>query len=227
MNRDYKVNPRDRASIARIAMELWNLADKRGGNHFNICDFVKNIIAPRVPNGLQISLCSYNDLPEKACVVFGSTKTTLYIVDAIWNDAGLGRPHARRIVAHEIGHLVLHGDEYAAIQQQEIAFSEGRLAPYKYIQPDDSCECQANTFADLFLTPDHIARKALSAETLAFSCLITDELAARRMDEAKSARRILFPSYEGDMCTECSNFTLVRNGTCMKCDTCGSTTGCQ
>jgi ribonucleoside-diphosphate reductase alpha chain len=33
--------------------------------------------------------------------------------------------------------------------------------------------------------------------------------------------------YEGDSCGECGNFTLVRNGTCMKCDTCGSTTGCS
>ncbi|TAK49967.1 MAG: vitamin B12-dependent ribonucleotide reductase [Xanthobacteraceae bacterium] len=33
--------------------------------------------------------------------------------------------------------------------------------------------------------------------------------------------------YEGEACPECLNFTLVRNGTCMKCDTCGSTTGCS
>jgi ribonucleoside-diphosphate reductase alpha chain len=33
--------------------------------------------------------------------------------------------------------------------------------------------------------------------------------------------------YEGDPCSECQNYTLVRNGTCMKCDTCGSTTGCS
>jgi ribonucleoside-diphosphate reductase alpha chain len=33
--------------------------------------------------------------------------------------------------------------------------------------------------------------------------------------------------YEGDACTECGMFTLVRNGTCMKCDTCGSTSGCS
>jgi hypothetical protein len=35
------------------------------------------------------------------------------------------------------------------------------------------------------------------------------------------------PGYEGEMCSECGNFTLVRNGTCMKCDTCGSTSGCS
>ncbi|WP_029355483.1 vitamin B12-dependent ribonucleotide reductase [Bosea sp. 117] len=33
--------------------------------------------------------------------------------------------------------------------------------------------------------------------------------------------------YEGEACPECQNFTLVRNGTCLKCETCGSTTGCS
>ncbi len=33
--------------------------------------------------------------------------------------------------------------------------------------------------------------------------------------------------YEGDSCGECGNFTLLRNGTCMKCDTCGGTSGCS
>ena len=33
--------------------------------------------------------------------------------------------------------------------------------------------------------------------------------------------------YEGEDCRECGNFTLVRNGTCLKCDTCGSTSGCS
>jgi len=33
--------------------------------------------------------------------------------------------------------------------------------------------------------------------------------------------------YIGEACPECANFTLVRNGTCMKCDTCGATTGCS
>jgi len=33
--------------------------------------------------------------------------------------------------------------------------------------------------------------------------------------------------YEGDPCSTCGSFTLVRNGTCMKCHTCGSTTGCS
>ena len=33
--------------------------------------------------------------------------------------------------------------------------------------------------------------------------------------------------YEGDACGDCGQFTMVRNGTCLKCITCGTTTGCS
>ena len=45
-----------------------------------------------------------------------------------------------------------------------------------------------------------------------------------RMNQIKNARMM---GYEGDSCPECGSFTLVRNGTCLKCDTCGATTGCS
>ncbi|GJL60887.1 MAG: vitamin B12-dependent ribonucleotide reductase [Nitrospirales bacterium] len=42
--------------------------------------------------------------------------------------------------------------------------------------------------------------------------------------EVQEARQ---KGYEGDPCPECKQFTMVRNGTCLKCDTCGSTNGCS
>jgi len=33
--------------------------------------------------------------------------------------------------------------------------------------------------------------------------------------------------YTGDICPECQSMTMVRNGTCLKCNTCGATTGCS
>ncbi|NQV82744.1 MAG: vitamin B12-dependent ribonucleotide reductase, partial [Rhodospirillales bacterium] len=45
-----------------------------------------------------------------------------------------------------------------------------------------------------------------------------------RLDQIREAR---MRGYEGDACGECGNFTLVRNGTCMKCQTCGGTSGCS
>ncbi|MTH36494.1 vitamin B12-dependent ribonucleotide reductase [Paracoccus limosus] len=44
------------------------------------------------------------------------------------------------------------------------------------------------------------------------------------MDARTKAR---MQGYEGDPCGECGNYTLVRNGTCMKCNTCGGTSGCS
>jgi len=43
----------------------------------------------------------------------------------------------------------------------------------------------------------------------------------RLMDEAR------VKGYEGDPCTSCQQFTLVRNGTCLKCVSCGETSGCS
>jgi ribonucleoside-diphosphate reductase alpha chain len=46
-------------------------------------------------------------------------------------------------------------------------------------------------------------------------------------DRVHEARQARLKGYEGDACGECGNFTLVRNGTCLKCMTCGSTSGCS
>jgi len=48
--------------------------------------------------------------------------------------------------------------------------------------------------------------------------------------EADAAQRVAearMKGYEGEACGECGNFTMVRNGTCLKCNTCGSTSGCS
>jgi len=41
------------------------------------------------------------------------------------------------------------------------------------------------------------------------------------------AREAKLKGYEGDPCRECGQFTMVRNGTCLKCDACGTTSGCS
>jgi ribonucleoside-diphosphate reductase alpha chain len=61
----------------------------------------------------------------------------------------------------------------------------------------------------------------LEVQQLPFAKPDAKATAAARRAEAKAK------GYEGEMCGECLNFTLVRNGTCLKCDTCGSTTGCS
>jgi ribonucleoside-diphosphate reductase alpha chain len=70
---------------------------------------------------------------------------------------------------------------------------------------------------------------ALSASLEATTALTPAPLPAAatadaRIEQIRAAR---IKGYEGDSCGECGNFTLVRNGTCLKCDTCGATSGCS
>jgi ribonucleoside-diphosphate reductase alpha chain len=44
---------------------------------------------------------------------------------------------------------------------------------------------------------------------------------------AEKVRQARLKGYEGDPCSECGQLTLVRSGTCCKCDTCGATSGCS
>ncbi|NKN36667.1 vitamin B12-dependent ribonucleotide reductase [Agrobacterium sp. a22-2] len=51
--------------------------------------------------------------------------------------------------------------------------------------------------------------------------------AEAKKKESERRMRSIAQGYTGNMCSECQNFTMVRNGTCEKCDTCGSTSGCS
>ncbi|SFH32853.1 ribonucleoside-diphosphate reductase class II [Palleronia marisminoris] len=62
------------------------------------------------------------------------------------------------------------------------------------------------------------------AEAVAVQTYEAQTEAAPQVDERLKAK---MQGYEGDPCGECGNYTLVRNGTCMKCNTCGGTSGCS
>jgi ribonucleoside-diphosphate reductase alpha chain len=47
------------------------------------------------------------------------------------------------------------------------------------------------------------------------------------MARSELVRTAIAKGYSGDACSDCGQFTLVRNGTCLKCDGCGATSGCS
>lgn len=63
-------------------------------------------------------------------------------------------------------------------------------------------------------------------ETISYSQMIKEKPASgvALMEEIKMAR---IKGYTGDSCTECGSFEMVRNGSCLKCMSCGATTGCS
>jgi ribonucleoside-diphosphate reductase alpha chain len=99
------------------------------------------------------------------------------------------------------------------------------------------------------LDPECVAEEA-DLDALAKSSVLTEHLPIRRnggkgsnhgnghnlarqveimretltLTEVQSAK---VKGYEGDPCPECKQFTMVRNGTCLKCVSCGATSGCS
>jgi ribonucleoside-diphosphate reductase alpha chain len=91
--------------------------------------------------------------------------------------------------------------------EQQIRVGLAELAPQVKPRPTTDVTARA---------ADSLGFKPAGANAKADGPSKADRSAAARM-----------AGYQGDACGECGNFTLVRNGTCLKCDTCGSTTGCS
>ncbi|WP_378942660.1 vitamin B12-dependent ribonucleotide reductase [Mesorhizobium sp. ANAO-SY3R2] len=76
------------------------------------------------------------------------------------------------------------------------------------------------------LAEESAADEASGAAAL-FSDAAANEAAEAKKLAASRRSQALMQGYTGNECMECHNFTMVRNGTCEKCDTCGSTSGCS
>ena len=81
------------------------------------------------------------------------------------------------------------------------------------------------------VSPDHSAPSATAhGSAMAMALAEPDDVDVPvRAEDPRLAqiREARIRGYEGEACDECGNFTLVRNGTCLKCNTCGATSGCS
>ncbi|MNR93295.1 ribonucleotide-diphosphate reductase subunit alpha [compost metagenome] len=78
---------------------------------------------------------------------------------------------------------------------------------------------------------DEVVTEEKQVATALFSDKAEADAAAAKTEakkvEADRRMKSIMQGYTGNMCSECQNFTMVRNGTCEKCDTCGATSGCS
>jgi ribonucleoside-diphosphate reductase alpha chain len=68
------------------------------------------------------------------------------------------------------------------------------------------------------------APQVSSSTTVAMAATTSVSSGVTGLDARTKAK---MQGYEGEACGECGNYPLVRNGTCMKCNTCGGTSGCS
>jgi ribonucleoside-diphosphate reductase alpha chain len=77
------------------------------------------------------------------------------------------------------------------------------------------------------LKPERAPSPAEALGNLPWSPTRAEARAEAKAFAAEKRAEAMAQGYEGEACGECGNFTLVRNGTCLKCNTCGGTTGCS
>jgi ribonucleoside-diphosphate reductase alpha chain len=92
-------------------------------------------------------------------------------------------------------------------------------------RPGDKLMLVRSGAGDAPLVQGATALKGEPAERAALA--VGSSLAPQAETVAEKRAEARMKGYVGEACPECGNFTMVRNGTCLKCDTCGATTGCS
>lgn len=165
-----------------------------------------------------------------------SIKNATSILDYVFRELAisyLGRYELAHVDPSEVGNIGLgHGDGQGALAApQQTSVSKGlvrsRVEKLMLIPGGAEAPRQA-TAAHGYSS---VGATALKQEPEAFGEAEMAKLgfAAPSAQPSASERRAeaIMKGYVGDSCGECGNFTLVRNGTCLKCNTCGATTGCS
>ena len=176
---------------------------------------------------------------EPAGIVQGndSIKNATSILDYVFRELAVSY-----LSRHDLAHVEpsdLHFDAHAkneGMEQQKPSAPAQRFVSNGFVRRQNLANVVVMPQQVMASSPAH-ALQMRAAESVAAAPVTSIGLAeapslmvyesakpVKAMDQRAEAR---MKGYEGDSCGECGNFTMVRNGTCMKCDTCGSTSGCS
>ncbi len=142
--------------------------------------------------------------------------------------AGAGHRTLRLARAHPLAHRQARGDAGGPSPSGgETRGGSTAAAPAAKITSIAAAgpSARAHTEGATALKPERAPSPTEALENLPWSR--TDARAEARAFAAEKRAEAKAQGFEGEACGECGNFTLVRNGTCLKCNTCGSTTGCS
>ncbi len=139
-------------------------------------------------------------------------KMSTSIIDYIFRELAityLDRQDLAQVVADDLrGDTVKQDPDYTEEEPADAqTLTSARLSPRLPARKDSGNGAQGNGHEVVA----HRLELRRERETLTYTAV-------------QEARR---KGYEGDPCPECKQFTLVRNGTCLKCETCGATSGCS
>lgn len=218
---DYFVPSRNASNIAAEIELLRPYIRTEFGSQIDVVGFLEFLVNNGI-YGREFRIELF-DAPEKAelseltYVRMTGDTLFLYCDKGLWSDAKAGDPDARYMLAHETGHLILHTNKSMTRHFSEVK------AELLGTEEESRSEWQAHQFAEMFVVPPSRRLMCMSVAQIATKYGVPKKIA--ELAQKRSATKYAF-EYEGESCSECGNFTLMRNGTCLKCDTCGSTSNC-
>ena len=183
---------------------------------------------------------------EPAGLVRGnsSIKNATSILDYVFRELAvsyLGRNDLAHVDPSEIGNTVLGSGDTESVQTPALAaerylsrgLMRGSLANKVVMVSGDGSnhftEISAKAAVATAVTgPESVAADThipARSQASAVMAIASGPIAAN--DDRTRVAEARIKGYSGEACGECGNFTLVRNGTCLKCDTCGATSGCS
>jgi len=151
--------------------------------------------------------------------VRGNYKHQLSLVRSTSGGAAVAMMSTEGNLAHDHAH---HHDT-SPEEELEAFMAEGEESPVA----DALSQIRAEVLAEAGGNPVGELVSAIGVSLTQRADTAANKAGKAREIQAKRAAEARMKGYEGDACGSCGNFTLVRNGTCMKCNTCGSTSGCS
>lgn len=199
---DYKVDFLREEKIAEHALAWRTASGHRNAPFFNIVVFVLVVLAKKTRLPFRIEFFDAKEGEKPAYVSFNPR--VLHADREIWRLAEIGDPEARFIIAHEVGHLLLHNHHAKA-------FSSDPSMQIRFAENEYSAEWQANTFAYYFLLPTHLVLAFDTAEDLSRACAVPYAVALERFSAVEAMHR----PRKCDLCPTCGHFTVLRDGRCI------------
>jgi len=135
----------------------------------------------------------------------------------------LGRTDLAHVSPEDLRHDTIGGRS----QEEEPEFDEEEQETIYHDSDEDFFDPKAIRPDSAHLNPLAPARPANGHGKAPAATLEEKKRKAGVLTQTESARQAKLKGYAGEPCGSCGSWTLVRNGTCLKCITCGSTTGCS
>jgi hypothetical protein len=214
MRRDHYVQFLTEERIAATALKWRLLAERTLSWTFDIIEFVECVLPKHLRKGSFTVERFDRKSPKEDPAFVTYDPTVLHVDRMIWARATRRDGFARFVVAHEIGHIILH-DSFAK------PFSSDPTLNIRFGGMDEySAEWQANIFARYFLVPDLIVAQFETEEQMVELCDVPDDVARDALATHKEKVRRAQAHAEQEYCIDCGHLAVVRKGTISKCSRC-------